>query len=96
MTKKIPRLSLRLNSLLDKAECFEGLYTYSSDLEHTAFITDGEDILIITSKSGYLRLPGYQVDKLAEELKYIKEDNERFRKRKQNKNGMSGVRSLMG
>ena len=72
MTKKIPRLSLRLNALLDKAECFEGLYTYTSDLEHTAFITDGEDILIITSKSGYLRLPGYQVDKLAEERLDVK------------------------
>lgn len=78
---KIPRLRLRIHALLDKAEQMEDLITYESEIPKMAFITDGSEILIITGRSGYLRIPGEQVGRLADELNTIKEDNERFRKR---------------
>ena len=78
---KIPKIRLQRAALLYKAEQMGDLITYESEIPKTAYITDGSEILIITSRSGYLRIPGEQVCRLAEELKTIKEDNERFRKR---------------
>lgn len=78
---KIPRIRLQTATLLYKAEQMEDLITYESEIPKTAYITDGREILIITGRSGYLRIPGKQVKQLTEELNTIKEDNERFRSR---------------
>ena len=76
---KIPRIKLKVGTLLFKADQHNDLYTYESELPGTAFITDGKDILIITSERGYLRLPGERLEKLIGELRTIKDDNDRFR-----------------
>ena len=81
MNNEIPRLRLQLSALLYKAEQNLDLYTYESIIPRLAYITDGQEILIITGRRGYLRIAGDQIEQLTEELKTIKEDNERFRKR---------------
>lgn len=76
---KIPKLRLQTSALLDKAEQMTDLITYESEIPKMAYITDGSEILIITGRSGYLRITGEQVGRLTDELLTIKEDNERFR-----------------
>lgn len=76
---KIPRIRLQPAALLYKAEQMGDLITYESEIPKMAYITDGSEILIITGRSGYLRITGEQVGRLTDELLTIKEDNERFR-----------------
>lgn len=80
MNNKIPRLRLRISALLYKAEQNNDLITYESSIPSLAYITDGQEILIVTNRRGYLRIQGDRIKQLTEELKAIREDNERFRR----------------
>lgn len=65
--------------LLAQADRKNFLYTYSSDLRGVGYVTDGEEILIITSNGGYLRIETKDLKTMLEELECVIEDNERFR-----------------
>lgn len=79
MLKKIPRLKLETELLLAQADRKNFLYTYSSDLRGVGYVTDGEEILVITTKGGYLRIGTKEMKTMLEELNCVIEDNERFR-----------------
>lgn len=65
--------------LLAQADRKNFLYTYSSDLRGVGYVTDGEEILIITTNGGYLRIETKDLKTMLEELECVIEDNERFR-----------------
>lgn len=65
--------------LLVQADRKNFLYTYSSDLRGVGYVTDGEEILIITTNGGYLRIETKDLKTMLEELECVIEDNERFR-----------------
>lgn len=79
MQKKIPRLELNVAYILARADNRRDLFSYPSDIYGAGHVTDGREILVITSCRGYLRLTHKQAKILIDELKNIMEDNERFR-----------------
>ena len=79
---EIPIMKLHVSALLSRAERSLGLYTYPSDNPCAGYVTDGREILVLTTRKGYLRMKDEEATTLIEELQNIIEDNERFRKRK--------------
>lgn len=73
----IPRFSLQIEQMLRRAESRGDLVTYPSLIKGAGYVTDLEDILIITKRGGYLRLPASTLKDLLQEIEYINEDIER-------------------
>ena len=73
----IPRLRLATEQILIRAESRTDLITYPSLIKSTGYITDMEDVLVITRNSGYLRIKAGDLKDMLPELEYICEDIER-------------------
>ena len=78
--KQIPKISLPVERLLTQAETYQDLVTYSSEIKGAGYIADGEGVLLITTRRGYLRLQEEDIEKLATELQYIAEEIRRRRR----------------
>lgn len=71
---KLPRFNLRAESILKSADQKKDLYTVDSDNCEYKFIADSEDILIISHKNGYLRVPLEEIEDLAHEVAEVAEE----------------------
>ena len=78
--KRIPRISLALERIMTTAETYNDLVTYDSDIRGAGYVADDEEVLVITTRHGYLRLRQEEVPKLASEILYIAEEIERRRR----------------
>jgi|GEM_PF-5407896 len=70
---KLPRLNLRLESIMNSADKKKDLYTVDSENSAYKFIADKDSILILSNKSGYLRVPLEEIDDLAREAAEVAE-----------------------
>lgn len=70
---KLPRLNLRLESIMTSADKKKDLFTVDSENIDYKFIADSEDILIMSHKDGYLRVPLEEVEDLAHEVSEVAE-----------------------
>lgn len=75
---KIPRLKLNVSRILDKAEALPETLTYESNNEGTAYVAGKEEILVFTSRKGYLRLRIEEARQMMVEIGNIIEDMERW------------------
>lgn len=70
---KLPRLNLRLESIMHSADQNQDLYTVDSENAEFKFIADENDILIMSHKNGYIRVPLEDVEELAHEVAEVAE-----------------------
>ncbi len=70
---KLPRFNLRMESIMQSADQKNDLYTVDSDNVAYKFIADENDILIMSHKNGYLRVPLEEVEDLAQEVTEVAE-----------------------
>lgn len=73
----IPRLHLNLENIMRKADANRDLVSFPSIKTGWSYVTDEEDALILTTKSGYLRIHEQDLGTLIQELEWIKEEMER-------------------
>lgn len=73
----LPRLRIDTAQVLQRAEAQRDLVTYPSAIRGVGYITDGTEVMAITSSGGYLRISAEKLIDLIEELQYINEDTER-------------------
>lgn len=78
--KELPKFKLAIEHILRKAEGRRNLITYPSLIKKTGYITNLEDVLIISRDGGYLRLNANDLKCLMQELEWIYEDIERRRR----------------
>lgn len=70
---KLPRFNLRLETIMHSADQKQDLYTVDSENAKYKFIADENDILILSHKSGYLRVPLEEIEELAHEAAEVAE-----------------------
>lgn len=70
---KLPRFNLRLESIMHSADQKQDLYTVDSENAEFKFIADKNDILIMSHKNGYIRVPLEDVEELAHEVAEVAE-----------------------
>lgn len=75
--RQLPPLKLATEQILRLAESRSDLVTYPSIMSDIGYITDLQEITIISRKGGYLRLPIGVFQEVMKELDYICEDAER-------------------
>lgn len=75
--RQLPRLKLATEQILRKAESRSDLVTYPSAMSGIGYITDMQEIVIISRRGGYLRLSIGVLREVIKELDYICEDAER-------------------
>lgn len=75
--KELPKFKLAIEHILRKSEGRRNLITYPSLIPKTGYITNMEDLLIITRDGGYLRIPITELNNLLGEIEWIYEDVER-------------------
>lgn len=77
---KIPKLNLACEQILRLAESNRDLITYAANKPIKGYVTDLNEVLIMTHSGGYLRIGIGSIPSLIEELQYIQEDVERRRR----------------
>ena len=75
--KVLPKLRLAVEQILAKADGRKGLVTFPSLLSNTGYITDLQDIVIVTRDRGYLRIDKSDLKTMLQELEWIGDDVER-------------------
>lgn len=76
-SKEVPKIKLAIEQILRRAEGKKDLITYPSVIKKTGYITDLQDVMIITRDRGYLRVDAKDLKMLVQELEWINEDVER-------------------
>lgn len=79
--KTIPQLHLDVQALIQRADLYKDTLTYSSEIRGTYYAADKQEILILTTQRGYLRIRVEDVDTLIEELEEIAENSRSWRRR---------------
>ena len=74
---KLPRLNLDNAKIMRNVDGRKDLIGYPSILTGIDYATDGRDLVIISSRGGYLRINVKVVKKLIAELEWMAEDLER-------------------
>lgn len=75
--KKIPRLRLDNESIMRNVDGCRDLVGYPSTLSGIDYATDGRDLLILSTRGGYLRMNAHLLKKFITELIWLEEDIER-------------------
>ena len=75
--KVLPKLRLAVNQILKRADIKRDLITFPSLISETGYITDLQDIMIVTQNRGYLRIKKGDLETMLQELEWIREDVER-------------------
>lgn len=71
---EIPPLRLNTEKIANRAEAIPGAMVYASDLPSAYIIRHDKEALIITRRSGYLKLNAEDIPSLIEELANTLED----------------------
>ena len=75
--KVLPKIRLAVNQILKRADIKRDLITFPSLISETGYITDLQDIMIVTQNRGYLRIKKGDLETMLQELEWIREDVER-------------------
>lgn len=78
--RQLPTLNLATEQILRKAESRNDLVTYPSIMSGIGYVTDLQEITVVSHRGGYLRLPVGVLREVIKEMDYICEDVERRRR----------------
>lgn len=74
---KLPRLYLDNEKIMRYVDAHRDLIGYPSTLTGIDYVTDGQDLIIISRRGGYLRVNSNLLITIIDELKWMAEDIER-------------------
>lgn len=74
---KLPRLWLDNSIIMRYVDGCRDLVGFPSELSGIDYATDGRDVLIISSRGGYLRINAQVLKKFTKELEWLDEEVER-------------------
>lgn len=75
--KELLRISLDTEQILRKAEGKRDLVTFPSTMRGVGYVTDKQELLILSSTGGYLRISEAMLPKFIEELRWMNEEIDR-------------------
>lgn len=75
----IPSVSLDVNRILHKADSIDDTLTYESEQKGFAYVVNKDELLILSTSSGYLRMTYEELEEVRKEITGILEEVDRKR-----------------
>lgn len=78
-TTTIPSINLNVNQILHKADSIDDTLTYESEQKGFAYVVNKDELLILSTSSGYLRMTYEELEEVRKEITGILEEVDRKR-----------------
>lgn len=78
-TTTIPSVVLNVNQILHKADAIDDTLTYESEQKGFAYVVNKDELLILSTSSGYLRMTYEELETIRKEITGILEEVDRKR-----------------
>ena len=78
-TTTIPSVVLNVNQILHKADAIDDTLTYESVKKGFAYVVNKDELLILSTSSGYLRMTYEELETIRKEITGILEEVDRKR-----------------
>lgn len=78
-TTTIPSINLNVNQILHKADSIDDTLTYESEQKGFAYVVNKDELLILSTSSGYLRMTYEELETIRKEITGILEEVNRKR-----------------
>lgn len=78
-TTTIPSINLNVNQILHKADSIDDTLTYESEQKGFAYVVNKDELLILSTSSGYLRMTYEELEVIRKEITGILEEVDRKR-----------------
>lgn len=78
-TTTIPSVVLNVNQILHKADAIDDTLTYESEQKGFAYVVNKDELLILSTSSGYLRMTYEELEEVRKEIAGILEEVDRKR-----------------
>lgn len=78
-TTTIPNINLNVNQILHKADAIDDTLTYESEQKGFAYVVNKDELLILSTSSGYLRMTYEELEVIRKEITGILEEVDRKR-----------------
>lgn len=78
-TTTIPSINLNVNQILHKADSIDDTLTYESEQKGFAYVVNKDELLILSTSSGYLRMTYEELEEVRKEIAGILEEVDRKR-----------------
>lgn len=78
-TTTIPSINLNVNQILHKADAIDDTLTYESEQKGFAYVVNKDELLILSTSSGYLRMTYEELEEVRKEIAGILEEVDRKR-----------------
>lgn len=78
-TTTIPSINLNVNQILHKADAIDDTLTYESEQKGFAYVVNKDELLILSTSSGYLRMTYEELETIRKEITGILEEVDRKR-----------------
>lgn len=78
-TTTIPSINLNVNQILHKADSIDDTLTYESEQKGFAYVVNKDELLILSTSSGYLRMTYEELETIRKEIAGILEEVDRKR-----------------
>lgn len=78
-TTTIPNINLNVNQILHKADSIDDTLTYESEQKGFAYVVNKDELLILSTSSGYLRMTYEELEVIRKEITGILEEVDRKR-----------------
>ncbi|WP_314922262.1 hypothetical protein [Mogibacterium diversum] len=78
-TTTIPSINLNVNQILHKADSIDDTLTYESEQKGFAYVVNKDELLILSTSSGYLRMTYEELETIRKEITGILEEVDRKR-----------------
>lgn len=78
-TTTIPSINLNVNQILHKADSIDDTLTYESEQKGFAYVVNKDELLILSTSSGYLRMTYEELETIRKETTGILEEVDRKR-----------------
>lgn len=78
-TTTIPSVALNINQILHKADAIDDTLTYESEQKGFAYVVNKDELLILSTSSGYLRMTYEELETIRKEITGILEEVDRKR-----------------
>lgn len=78
-TTTIPSINLNVNQILHKTDSIDDTLTYESEQKGFAYVVNKDELLILSTSSGYLRMTYEELETIRKEITGILEEVDRKR-----------------
>lgn len=73
----LPKFILNVNNILNRADGMDGIVTFESSIKGMGYALDLESLLILTRANGYILINNQDLQALAKDLQWLREEAER-------------------